>query len=210
RDLDALDRLGVRHVSIYALTIEPSTPWEDLVRRGRRAMPDDDAQAERLLQAEAVLVRRGWDHYEVASYALDGERAHHNLGYWRWEDYVGLGPSAASATFAAGRVVRRTNPRGFRVWSQSSAPAALEVLEGEYAAAEGLWTGLRCLEGVDCAPESRFFERFPQVEPAWIIARTAGEVARGNLEWRNEGRVLRVAPSRWLWHDDIGAAVLDG
>jgi oxygen-independent coproporphyrinogen-3 oxidase len=215
-DVEGLLATGVEHVSIYALTIEAGTPWEALVRRGRRRAPDSDAQARRLAEAAALLEAAGLRHYEVASYARPGAEARHNLGYWTWRDYVGLGPSAASAWHATdGSVERRTNARGFARWRADpgagpepgdAAPGAptSERLDPVAAAAEGLWLGLRALEGVDVAA---FLRRFPAVDEAWLRARTAGPVERGNLERTAEG-ILRVARDRWLWHDEIGVALL--
>jgi oxygen-independent coproporphyrinogen-3 oxidase len=211
-DVEGLLATGVEHVSIYALTIEAGTPWEALVRRGRRSTPDADAQAERLGQAAALLEAAGLRHYEVASYARPGREAVHNLGYWTGRDYVGLGPSAASARHAAdGAVERRTNPRGLERWrAEPGAAGELERLGPLAAAAEGLWLGLRALEGLDVAA---FLRRRPAVDDAWLRARTAAQIGRGNLErLRQEGtgaELLRVAPGRWLWHDEIGAALLD-
>lgn len=205
-DVRALLDTGVEHVSIYALTIEAGTPWESLVRRGRRRMPRADTQARRLLEAEALLCDAGLHHYEVASYARPGARARHNLGYWTGADYVGLGPSAASAIHHSdGAVERRTNLRGLSAWrARPGAAADRERLSPRAAAAEGLWLGLRALEGIELAA---WLRRFPVVDEAWVRARTAQQVARGNLEWfeGERGVVLRVAPGRWLWHDEIGA-----
>lgn len=203
-DVEGVLATGVEHVSIYALTIEPGTPWASLVRRGRRQPPDADAQAARLEQAADALAAGGLRHYEVASHARPGARAQHNLGYWTWRDYVGLGPSAASARYHPdGAVERRTNPRGLGPWAADPGAASLERLPPAAAAAEGLWLGLRALDGVDVGA---FVRRFPAVDVAWVRARAAPQVARGNLEWA--GRTLRVAAGRWLWHDAIGEALL--
>lgn len=215
-DVEGLLATGVEHVSIYALTIEAGTPWEALVRRGRRRAPDADAQARRLEDASELLEAAGLRHYEVASYARPGAVALHNLGYWTWRDYLGLGPSAASAWHGADGVVeRRTNARGFARWredpgggasgaSVASGAAVIERLDPVAAAAEGLWLGLRALDGVDVAA---FLRRFPAVDDAWLRARTAVSIERGNLERTAEG-ILRVASGRWLWHDEIGVALL--
>ncbi len=204
-DLAGLVESGVEHVSIYALTIEPDTPWEALVRRGRRRVPDPDVVGERLEHAAGPLVGAGFEHYEVASYARPGARSLHNLRYWTWGDYVGLGPSAASARYEAdGAVWRRTNPRGLARWqAEPAAAGAEERLSSRRAAAEGLWVGLRVLTGFE---EERYLARFAAVDAAWLRARTAAQIARGNLS-REEGR-LRVAEGRWLWHDDICADLL--
>ena len=204
-DVRQLVDLGVRHVSVYALTIETGTPWETLVRRGKRRLPDPDHQADMLLAAEAALTAAGLEHYEVASYAAPGRRARHNLGYWTWQDYLGLGPSAHSAVYAAdGSVTRRGNLRGLPAWrADPGTPAEIDPQDRLAAAAEGLWTGLRHLPGLELAA---YLARFPAVDRAWIDGRTRKQVARGNLEY--SATHLRVAAGRWLWHDAIAADLL--
>jgi oxygen-independent coproporphyrinogen-3 oxidase len=206
-DVVRLRDAGVEHVSIYALTIEPGTPWTRLVERGARALPDPDAQAQALLRAEAELVSAGFAHYEIASYARsDAARSRHNLLYWTWRDYVGLGPSAASARAHQGGVKRRTNARGLSAWLAAAAPDE-EILTPERAAAEGLWLGLRVLPGLDVAA---FLARFPAVDRAWIELRTARQRTLGNLGWSPDGGTVAVAPDRWLHHDAIAADLLVG
>ena len=204
RDLDGLLAAGVEHVSIYGLTIEPDTPWPKLVRRGLRVLPDEDAQTDLLQLAEVELEARGFGHYEVASYAKPGAEAIHNSKYWRWVDVIGLGPSAASVRHCErASVERRSNPRGLDAWG-SGEPAIVERLDGEQAAAEGLWLGLRRLRGLDVNP---YLARFG-VDRAWLEARTARQRQLGNLEWLDDGARLRVAPGRWLWHDTIATDLL--
>lgn len=200
-DVAAIVAAGAQHVSVYALTIEAGTPWETLVRRGRRRLPDPDHQADLLVAAESALVAAGLPHYEVASY---GPAARHNLGYWTWRDYLGLGPSAHSARFGAdGSVERRGNLRGLPAWLADPSAGEVERLDAHAAAVEGLWTGLRYLPGIDVAA---YLARFPAVDRGWIEARTRRQRERGNLELGAD--VLRVAPGRWLWHDAIAADLL--
>jgi oxygen-independent coproporphyrinogen-3 oxidase len=203
-ELDELLDTGVEHLSIYALTIEPDTPWPKLVRRGLRVLPDEDQQAERLLAAEQHLCARGFVHYEVASYARPGAEARHNGKYWRFSDVVGFGPSAASVRHEVGAVERRVNVRGLAAWLGDPASPEQERLEGDRAAAEGLWLGLRQLDGLDVA---RYLERFA-VDLPWFHARIARQLELGNLQLRDGGAVLAVAPGRWLWHDSIAVGLL--
>ncbi|MGB1278050.1 MAG: coproporphyrinogen-III oxidase family protein, partial [Nannocystaceae bacterium] len=107
RDIDVLTASGATHISVYALTVEANTPWVKLVRRGKREMPDSDAQAKLLGEAEARFAAQGFAHYEIASYGHSGHQAQHNRIYWTWCNYTGLGPSAHSATYAASGAVRR-------------------------------------------------------------------------------------------------------
>lgn len=204
-DVAAIVAAGARHVSVYALTIETGTPWETLVRRGKRRLPDPDHQTDLLLAANERLTAAGLEHYEVASYAAPGRGARHNLGYWTWRDYLGLGPSAHSAVFHRdGSLLRRGNRRGLRPWLEDPGPAGeLDPQTPIAAAAEGLWTGLRHLPGLDLPA---FLARFPAVDRDWIATRTRKQVARGNLELSDD--TLRVAPGRWLWHDSIAADLL--
>ena len=204
-DLQGVLDTGVDHISIYALTVEPGTPWERLAARGRRDLPDADAQADRLSDAAQFLSDAGLLHYEVASYCRPGARAQHNHGYWTWRDYLGLGPSAASARYGAdGSVHRRTNRRGFEAWADDPAGDAREErLSPREAAVEGLWVGLRALEGFEVAT---WLRRFPVYDEPWLRAAVARQLQRGNLEWTDG--VLRVAAGRWLWHDEIGADLL--
>ncbi len=204
-DVERLVAAGVGHVSVYALTIEVATPWPKLVRRGLRVLPDVEAQAEMLELSERALVAAGLRHYEVASYAVDGEQARHNLLYWTWSEYVGVGPSAASASFSKeGGVRRRSNARGIDLWSAGAAPA-IERLDPEDAAREGLWVGLRVLDGIDVED---FLCAFPGVDRDWIERRIERPLARGNVEWIDSGRGLRVCSGRWIWHDSVGSAIL--
>lgn len=206
RDVAAMVDAGAAHVSVYALTIEENTPWLKLVRRGKRRMPDADHQADMLEAAEAALTAAGLEHYEVASSARPGEESRHNLLYWTWQDYLGLGPSAHSARHGAdGSVVRRGNRRGLAAWLADPSPAEVERLEPEAAAIEGLWTGLRYLRGLDVAA---YLAAFPAASRRWIEARARRQLLRGNLRWVEDGAVLQIAPGRWLWHDSISADLL--
>jgi oxygen-independent coproporphyrinogen-3 oxidase len=205
-DLRRVTSCGANHLSVYAFTVEPTTPWPGLVRRGLRRLPDPERQAELLHAAERALVEVGWEHYEISSYARRGARSVHNQLHWTWDDFTGLGPSAWSARYDAhGGVARLGNPRGFRTWiGAAGGGQARDELHGEAAAAEGLWLGLRRLEGV-ALPD--FLRRFPGVDREFVARLAERQLRLGNLEW-GRGEVLRLATGRWLWHDAVGADLL--
>ncbi len=204
-DIDAITTSGASHLSIYALTVEPDTPWVRLVDRGKRQMPDSDAQAGLLRAAHDLLHTRGYLHYEVASYGRGAHRAVHNQLYWTWSNYMGIGPSAHSARYTQGVVTRRGNVRGLKNWLKTPEKSELEVLTGEAAAREGLWLGLRRLTGVTV---DNFLAAFPQIDHGWLAKVVARQLDLGNLEWAEGRQVLRVAPDRWLWHDTVAEDLL--
>ena len=84
-------QLGVTHVSVYPLSIEPHTPFDQLVLSGEMSEPDEDVQAEHMQLAEDILSEHGFKRYEVASYALEGFESRHNKSYWTGVPYLGLG-----------------------------------------------------------------------------------------------------------------------
>ena len=85
------------HVSAYALVVEDGTKMATRVRRGELALPDDDDQADKYLLAEELLSGAGYEAYEVSNWAARPDAAcRHNLGYWRGDDWWGIGPGAHS------------------------------------------------------------------------------------------------------------------
>lgn len=209
-DVEALLATGVRHLSAYALTIEGDVPWVRMIERGQRAPVDAERQADVMSAARTALLDAGWSHYEIASYARASDAmAVHNRGYWTSRDYVGLGPSAASAHFESAEgittVRRRTNARGSGWWA-ADAPTH-EQLDAEETAAEALWLGLRLLQGLELG---QLAGAVPQADHSFVARRTHRQVEIGNLVWEDGGRRLRVAEGRWLFHDEIGAEILGG
>ena len=87
---------GVSHVSVYPLMIEEGTPFYRAVEAGEMDIPDDSCEADRMVEAEAFLTARGFERYEVASYAKPGCACSHNRAYWNGSSYLGLGTGAAS------------------------------------------------------------------------------------------------------------------
>lgn len=106
-NLEKALRLGATHVSTYSLTVEERTPLHKLVALGRVVPEGDEALRERYLFTHRYLEERGFEHYEVSSFARPGRRSRHNEGYWTHETTIGAGPSAHSFW-------RETRSRGWR------------------------------------------------------------------------------------------------
>lgn len=94
--LDAALATGPDHVSAYSLIVEEGTRFAARVRRGELAAPDEDDLADKYELADEVLRAAGLDWYEVSNWARPGHECRHNLGYWRGDDWWGIGPGAHS------------------------------------------------------------------------------------------------------------------
>ncbi|MCC6874547.1 MAG: radical SAM family heme chaperone HemW, partial [Sandaracinaceae bacterium] len=197
RELERVLETGVRHVSAYALTIEPGTQFGALARKGKLLIATDDAYAECFARAEEVFARAGLDHYEVSNYARPGEEARHNLHYWRGGDYLALGAGAVGCV--DGRRWRN-EPRPERYLKAPGLEVEEERLGPDERVREALMLGLRTREGLDVAalearagrPLARGRER--ALERA---------IARGDLVLE-DGRAF-VPRGRWLRLDGIVA-----
>ncbi len=97
--------LKAPHVSAYALTIEEKTPLHRHVRRGLVTPQSDEMYAASYEAAMARLQQAGYQHYEISSFALPGQKARHNERYWNHVNYIGLGPSAQSFRWQSGTTV---------------------------------------------------------------------------------------------------------
>ena len=155
-DVTKLGEMGFSHLSIYDLSVEPDTPLARKVAAGSIAISEDgpDWQAVCAKLAGFGLVR-----YEVSSFALPGHESRHNLGYWRMEPYVGLGPSAASTLPVDGRTVRfvQTTNHADYLRSHPFRDADSEHLNSDTLITEYLMLGLRTSEGVDLARFRKLF-----------------------------------------------------
>lgn len=138
------------HVSVYALTVEEGSHMGRLVRAGDITVPDEDFQMQALDMAETFLSRAGYRRYEISNYALPGRECLHNSAYWQGEDYLGLGPAAASR---AGFLRWTNKPNIDRyltaLFAGEEPPRDSDTLSPESDSAERLVFGFRLADGVD-------------------------------------------------------------
>jgi oxygen-independent coproporphyrinogen-3 oxidase len=188
RDLAAALAHGPQHLSCYHLTLEPNTAFA----AAPPVLPDDDAASAMQDAIEARLGEAGYQHYETSAYARPGQACRHNLNYWQFGDYLGIGAGAHSKLSFHDRVVRRSrprHPREYMAWATAGAPAQDErVLERADLRFEFMMNALRLNGGFD---EALFSER-TGLPPGVLAAALAEAEARGLLE-RGGGR---IRPSR--------------
>ncbi len=148
----ALD-LAADHLSLYQLTIEDGTKFATLHARGEFILPDaDEAEALYDITAEEAA-RHGLQHYEVSNYAKPGGESRHNLTYWRYGDYAGIGPGAHGRITLGGRLLATTRHRAPEAWIERVAAhghgsTLEEEIPAEDRAREALIMGLRLQEGI--------------------------------------------------------------
>ena len=94
RELDRALSFGTEHLSLYQLTIEPGTQFATLVRQGKLTPIDNDRGADLFEATRAMTAAKGLPAYEISNHARRGAESRHNLTYWRYNDYVGIGPGA--------------------------------------------------------------------------------------------------------------------
>ncbi|MBI5513769.1 MAG: radical SAM family heme chaperone HemW [Deltaproteobacteria bacterium] len=206
-DALALLDLGVEHLSCYALTVEPSTRFGELARKGRLPRATDDHVAGLYLALEGALSARGLEHYEVSNYALPGARARHNVAYWRGMAYLGLGAGAVGCVPEGASARRWRNlpdPAAYASALGDGAlpPAEEERLDPPTRVREALLLGLRCADGTDLAGLRRATGLDPLEGRRDALARA---LERGNVA--RDGDVLRIPRARWLLADDITAGL---
>jgi oxygen-independent coproporphyrinogen-3 oxidase len=194
--------LAADHLSLYQLTIEPGTRFATEHARGAFALPDGD-EAARLYEATAEEAGRfGLLPYEVSNYARPGAESRHNLQYWRYGDYLGIGPGAhqrlmldgGGGALLAARRHRAPEEWLARVERDGHAVTAEEALAPPDRMREALLMGLRLAEGVDTARlQARCAMPFADaVDPAML--RACEE--EGYLEWPAPGRLRATAEGR--------------
>ncbi|GAN55613.1 radical SAM family heme chaperone HemW [Tanticharoenia sakaeratensis] len=149
----ALD-LVADHLSLYQLTIEPGTRFERLHRQGLIALPEPDLGAALYDATGDIAARHGLIGYEVSNYARPGAESRHNLTYWRYGEYVGIGPGAHGRVRREGllhatRRHRAPEPWAERVERFGTGETEATVLTSEERAREALLMGLRLREGID-------------------------------------------------------------
>ena len=206
-DLQAASELPIKHISTYALTIEPGTPFFQRQERGLLKMPTDDLVASMLERIPAYLARHGFSRYEISNYSRDGARSRHNEAYWIGSDYLGIGAGAHSYVARYDGERRIAGSR----WSTLALPATYmkvagsgssvswrEELSIESLQFEFFYLGLRRLTGVS----SREFERLFGVAARSIYGDALTELS-GEGFIRDDGDSISLTPTGIALADSV-------
>jgi oxygen-independent coproporphyrinogen-3 oxidase len=145
--------LAADHLSLYQLTIEEGTKFHTLYARGAFAMPDEELAAALYDATAEEAGRFGLRAYEISNYARPGGESRHNLSYWRYDDYAGIGPGAHGRLTLAGGLAAGSKHRGPEAWAElvettGSGTTREEMVTPRDRAREALLMGLRLAEGI--------------------------------------------------------------
>ena len=142
-DISEAARAGVPHVSAYQLTIEPNTVfWSK-----PPALPDHDASADMQLAVEATLGEVGFEHYETSAFAKAGKRCRHNLNYWEFGDYLGIGAGAHGKISFPDRITRHERAKQPAVYLEGDSSIENRVIPPAELPFEFMLNALRLVEG---------------------------------------------------------------
>jgi oxygen-independent coproporphyrinogen-3 oxidase len=150
RELLQAISLGTGHLSLYQLTIEPGTRFETEVAKGRLHPVDADFAAELFEQTRAATAAAGLPAYEVSNHARAGEESRHNMSYWRYHDYLGIGPGAHGRRLHQATQRHRKPENWLAAVARNGHGLVTETdLSPPVRASEALLMGLRLADGVD-------------------------------------------------------------
>lgn len=199
QDLRVAVTLPVSHVSTYALSIEPGTPFFQRQERGLLRLPPDDTVVAMLARIPELLGEHGFARYEISNYATPGSESRHNMVYWRGGDYLGVGAGAHSylAQYSADAHITEAER-----WSTLASPAAYieaaqsgstvswrETLNPADLMFEFFYLGMRLMCGVT---HSEFLRRFGEAMPHVYQEKLDSLLADGNVERVGTNLVLTV------------------
>jgi len=182
--------LGIPHVSVYALSIEPHTPFHRALMEGRIIMPDEDSQADHLELARDLLQSAGLKRYEVSNYAKPGFESRHNSAYWQGIPYLGLGVGATTMTQNSERRMRVCNGQ------------VTDDLDARQMAAEDLMLGMRMAQGVSDEAVERAAALLPDVYATLDTLADDGLIEHTQAHWCPTER-------GWLCGNDLYGRLLD-
>ena len=194
RNLSIAIEKGIPHIAAYALTIEPKTPLDKMIRMHKKAAVDADKQAEQFLLLMQWMEKLGYEHYEISNFALPGNRSRHNSSYWQGKKYYGFGPSAHSFDGQKRQWNIANNAQYIQSIQNDIIPVEAEILTPTQQLNEYIMTSLRTMEGLDVAFVTRrfagsFTEQIESASLKWIATNKLYKKGDAYI-LTNEGKLL--------------------
>ncbi len=200
RQLERALAYGTEHLSLYQLTFEPGTRFATDMRRGDIVPLDDDDAAPMFEYTAERTAAAGLPAYEISNHAKAGAESRHNLIYWRYQDYVGIGPGAHGRRSAGGDLFateRHKKPENFlNAVERNGHGSSLErALSADEQAREAVMMGLRLAEGIDVDALARRFDSAPG---AIVQSEAVAKLVEQRLLVRDKTRISLTEDGRLL------------
>ncbi|MBB3063890.1 radical SAM family heme chaperone HemW [Limibacillus halophilus] len=198
RELEQALGEGPEHISLYQLTIEENTVFHGAWRRGELRVPDENTAGRFYERTQEILTENGLPAYEISNHARPGSACRHNLTYWRYGDYIGIGPGAHGRLTLGGTKLATRQHRAPEAWltaveSAGHATRTRTELSGQERLEEMLMMGLRLTEGITRAA----FRRELGAEPESLLSLARLEAAsREGLVTLNGERIRATDEGR--------------
>jgi oxygen-independent coproporphyrinogen-3 oxidase len=187
---------GTEHLSLYQLTIEPATPFAALAREGALVVPDEDSAAALFELTQEMTEAAGRPGYEISNHAVPGQECRHNLVYWRYGAYAGVGPGAHGRLDLGGARVATAAERLPERWQAKVAREGhgfveLQPIDDADAAREHLLMNLRLRNGLNLAAyERRWGVTLDRSRIADLAEDDLVRLERGTLAATPRGRLV--------------------
>ena len=149
KNVDLALELKIPHLSCYALTVEPRTALDSMIKKNKVQDIDPDIQARQFLQLIKWLGDAGYEHYEISNFAMPGQRSRHNSSYWQGKKYLGLGPSAHSFNGHSREWNVSNNALYAKSVQEGVVPSTSEELTFTQQLNEYIMTSIRTSEGTN-------------------------------------------------------------
>lgn len=200
-NLNKTIELQVPHVSSYALTVEPKTALEKWIENGKVSSPEETEQNQEFYYMTDFLKDNGFDHYEISNFGKPGFHSKHNSAYWKYEPYLGLGPSAHSYNGSIERSWNiANNPIYIKNLNQNILPKETEILSEKDRFNEMIMIGLRTTWGVDLGKINHNFS--PEITD-YLKNEIKNKLQSGILKIDNN--FLKIPEKHWFLADGIAS-----
>lgn len=185
---------GIPHISAYALTVEPRTALDSMIRTGKVAAPDETHAREQFEMLMNMLTSRGFIHYELSNFGKPGFFSRNNTAYWQGEKYIGIGPSAHSYDGRSRSWNVSNNSLYLKGIEAKALPLEREVLTVTERYNEMVMTGLRTMWGV---PLQTVASLFGSAYETHLRRQAARFIGSGLLE-EHEGAIRATVAGKFL------------
>lgn len=201
QNLDKTIALEVPHVSSYALTIEPKTALNQWIKQRKIAAPNESEQNKEFYYMSEFLKDQGFDHYEISNFGKPGFHSKHNSAYWKYQEYLGIGPSAHSYNGRNQRSWNISNNKKYIDFlSENKLAKETEILREKDRFNEMLMIGLRTVWGVDLVSLK---EQFPVETFEYLQHEMQQKIEEGILAIENDH--LKIPEKHWFMADGIAS-----